>query len=161
MKKVIIILIIIIIVILGIYLLAKNKNSNTNNVMGNQLTENDVSNALEGNDISNDVINNVVNTVDDSILTNDAVTSEDNYNVVNNESKLPDVVIDEDSISTDQQKAIDIAKKAYGTTDGANFSYDGQDGDGKYIVRVTRKSSGNVIQWYHVDTATGKYDIEY
>ena len=52
-----------------------------------------------------------------------------------------------------QEKAIDIAKKDFGENSNAQFSVEGIDGNGNYIVTVRNAKTTEALAFYTVNVA--------
>ena len=66
----------------------------------------------------------------------------------------------QESGASNEEKAINIVKKDWGTTDGIYFVTMGIDASGKYIVTVNDSNTTGTLVWYSVDVTTGKFSIQ-
>jgi len=136
MKKILSVVIILIVIMLGTYIFNlqnNNEKENTNTI--NNIEENkeitQQSNVVDTNEITNDiVINEMENTISSETL--------------------------EQSPKTSEEKAIDIAKKDWGNVRGVNFSVQGMDGNGNYIV-VVSDSNTVALAFYSVNIKDGTF----
>lgn len=55
----------------------------------------------------------------------------------------------------DEDKAIEMVKKAYGTTEGVYFNIDQPLGNGEYDISVRDSETTSAIEWYRVNVRTG------
>lgn len=121
MKKILSVVIILIVIMLGSYIFNlqndnEKDNTNTINNIGENKEITQQSNVVYANEITNDiVVNEIENTTSSETL--------------------------EESPKTSEQKAIDIAKKDWGNDSNVNFSVQGMDGNGNYIVVVSDSST--------------------
>ena len=60
----------------------------------------------------------------------------------------------EESPKTAEEKAIDIAKKDFGTNSNATFSVEGIDGNGNYIVAVRNSGTTEALAFYNVNVTS-------
>lgn len=63
---------------------------------------------------------------------------------------------EEEPKQSNDEKAIELAKKEWGNDHDATFSIDEKKGN-KYYVAV--KKDGNTVEWYEVDTETWKISV--
>lgn len=94
--------------------------------------------------------------------TNIQINAEQNNNIVNNEiSKENEVQGNsssetfEDDPKTEEEKAIEIAKKDWGDTTGVYFDVDGIEPSGEYRVLVTKDT--RLIAYYMVNMSNGTF----
>lgn len=94
--------------------------------------------------------------------TNIQINAEQNNNIVNNEiSKENEVQGNsssetfEDDPKTEEEKAIEIAKKDWGDTTGVYFDVDGIEPSGEYRVLVTKDT--RLIAYYMVNISNGTF----
>ena len=109
-----------------------NKTKNTAIVQQNNVVENTVENVTTENTVEeNTVIENTVEKTDE-----------------NKESK------EEMSIS-DEDKALQLAKEKYGTSDGVYFRIEQPLNNGIFDVSVRDNNTTTAIRWYRVNVKTG------
>lgn len=118
-----------------------NKNDNKVNNNANNNANNTVNNT-ENNKQDNEV-NNIVN---------NNVNNNTNNTTVNN---TQNTVVNEEVTVTDEQKAIDLAKKEFGTTEGVYFKKEQTQGNGIYIVSVRDSETTKALEWYTVNVKNG------
>lgn len=82
------------------------------------------------------------NTVENNIIENNTVTE-------NNDSE-----IESDS---DEEKALAIVKKDWGSTDGVYFKVQAIDANGNYVISVNNADTTQVMEWYTVNPKTGEF----
>ena len=163
-KKIIIltsiaIAIFIIAIILTILLVSMNKKDENENIEINNVNE--ISNVIQENVIENEEINNEIdNTVNE-------VVPEENEEIVEEEIAKNEPIADPeqevdketmDKIESNEEKAINIAKKHYGETSSVYFSFEGIQ-NGKYKVSVRDSATTRTIREYYINIETGKFDI--
>ena len=71
------------------------------------------------------------------------------------EEKNEEESIQEEVSVNDEQKAIELAKKEYGATDGVYFTIEHIQSNNVYIVSVRNKETTRDIIWYTVDVKAG------
>lgn len=138
---ILIIIIIAVIAIFGCNILNKNEDvnetqnsinetsQNMQSTVNETETEKNVVNEVQNNVIENKIENNVNNTIE---------------NIVTNQTTE---VLENDGASN-EEKAINIVKKDWGTTEGVYFVTMGIDASGKYIVTVNDSSTTATLAWY-------------
>lgn len=123
-----------------------NENENfiveDNNTNENNVTENV---AEENNNINNIVTQNTT----DNEVNEQNVTTQQNTVSTNNNSELES--------SSDEEKAIDIVKKDWGSEDGVDFKIQTTDSNGNYVVAVYNPDTSAVLAWYTVNPKTGEF----
>lgn len=92
------------------------------------------------------------NTVKDPVEEVKENTEENTY--VGEEEKESEQ--EEEPKQSNDEKAIELAKKEWGNDHDATFSIDEKKGN-KYYVAV--KKDGNTVEWYEVDTETWKISV--
>lgn len=137
------IIIITIILILGVVVgiaLSKKEQPKTNTIV-NEVQVNEVSNDISiANEVKENTVENIIeNTTEQEELTHTETFSEDP--------------------KTEEQKAIDIVKKDYGTADNIEFFIEkAEDGRGRKIVEVIDSETTRVLAYYYVDVQHGTFD---
>lgn len=153
---ILIIIVITVIAIFGCNILNKNENVNETQNSINEISQNMQSTV---NETEKNVVNAVQNNVTQNEVENKQVENNVNNvaeNVVTNQTTE---VLEADGASN-EEKAINIVKKDWGTTEGVYFVTMGIDASGKYIVTVNDSSTTATLAWYGVDVVTGKFDIQ-
>lgn len=121
-------------------------SSDTNIVDGNTGLDNIINDLFENDMIENDVIGNEIeNEVTENVTSN---SSKENDNTKNE----PDTT---EKTTSKEEKAIELAKKKWGSTSGVYFSNDGIEYDGRYRVSVRDGKTSNALAFYLVDLETG------
>ena len=154
--KVIISILVIIIIMVGFFLVYTLLNKNTYNASSNQVITNNIENStkneLNNNDDEN-IIKNEVNTIN-NIVDNKV---DNNNKIENNTENKIDDENSEVQEKTDEEKAIEIVKKDYGTNANVSFKIEQINPNGTYVIRVMDSETSLVLQWYTVDPKTGKF----
>lgn len=99
------------------------------------------------NAVENNVENEVSNKVNE--------TNEANNIVANNVSENA-----KSTGATNEEKAINIVKKNWGSEEGVYFVTMGIDAKGRYIVTVNDSSTTAIYAWYAVNLETGEFEIQ-
>lgn len=116
-------------------------SSDTNIIDGNTGLDNIINDLFE-----NDVIGNEIeNEVTENVTSN---SSKENDNTKNE----PDTT---EKTTSKEEKAIEFAKKKWGSTSGVYFSNEGINSDGRYIVSVRDGKSTSSLAFYLVDVEKG------
>ena len=136
-KKTLIILITLIIIIGIICGIAFSKNSNKNITTNTQKEE---------NTITNEEINNTTNEIKENEI------EENNISDDTQTTATP-----EETQKTDKEKAIEIIKKDYGTSDNIKFNAEGTDSKGRQIIVVRDIETTAALQFYYVDVSNGTF----
>ena len=143
----IVLFIVVIAVILGVGYKIINKNENTIEE-GNAINE--TSQNMEIN----------VNTATENKQEVNEVENKVNENTESNTQTTDKTEVMQESGANNEEKAINIVKKDWGTTDGVYFVTMGIDASGKYIVTVNDSNTTGTLAWYSVDVTTGKFSIQ-
>lgn len=126
---------------------AKNNTSNNTKTTENNTTNNTSNNAKnEANNTTNEA-----NATNESNTTNTTNSTENTTsNTTDNQTKTVEVVT-----VSDEDKAIDLAKKAYGSSDGVYFKVEQIESNGIYIISVRDTETTSALSWYNVNVKTG------
>ena len=153
--KIILGIVIAIIVVVGAYFGVKyffntqeasNNNTNINNTNGNMaLVENNT--VTENNIVEDNTAKNEAN----NEIKNETKVIEENKNKVSSNN---DSDIESDS---DEEKALAIVKKDWGSTDGVYFKVQAIDANGNYVISVNNADTTQVMEWYTVNPKTGEF----
>lgn len=119
----------------------KKPTNSTNEVKKNNVVM--VNNTVDNNNKVNEVKENTTNEVKETSNVANEATNE--------------VAKEEVSIS-DEEKALDLAKKAFGTTEGVYFRIEQPLNNGIYDISVRDSNTTSAIKWYRVNTKTGKVE---
>jgi len=144
MKKLLPFIIIILVAVLGIVVaISLNKEdvpASTNNVPVNNKEEEIIE---DNTDVKENDIFKPSNKIENEVQSEAENEVEENI----------EESVEKDVEKTDEEKAVDLVKKEWGTDRSVSFVCTGKNSEGKYIVRV---SQGNkIIEWYIVDLENG------
>ena len=141
MKKGIIIILIIAVIAIGI-------------ICGMSMKENEKQNAQTTNNNAeqNETINteriNEVNEIEESAVQN--VVEENAENTTSSESF-------DSEVKTEEEKAIQIVKKDYGTSTNVKFSIEGMDDNGRQVVVVRNIQTTEALAFYFVNVSDNTF----
>lgn len=142
MNKKILIPAIVLIIIIGIICgIAFSKNSNKNITTNTQ--------KQEENTTTNEEVNNITNEIEKNEI-------EEN-NTVENTQATTTPEEPQETQKTDKEKAIEIVKKDYGTSDNIKFNAEGTDSKGRQIIIVRDIDTTAALQFYYVDVSNGTF----
>lgn len=142
MNKKILIILIILIIILGIICgIAFSKNSNKNITTNTQ--------KQEENTTTNEEVNNTTNEIETNEI--------EGNNTVENTQATTNPEEPQETQKTDKEKAIEIVKKDYGTSDNIKFNAEGTDLKGRQIIIVRDIDTTAALQFYYVDVSNGTF----
>lgn len=114
-----------------------DENTGLYNII-NDLFENDVENKIEKNVVEE----KKENTVESSDTQNQNDKKQENKEVTTSTTE---------SVTSREEKAIELVKKEWGSTDGVYFSNESVDSNGRYIVSVRDKKTTTSLAFYLVD----------
>lgn len=97
------------------------------------------------NELFDDTITNKLN---ENVVDN---SDTDNEEDIKNEEKNDTDVSTSENMTSKQEKAIALVKKAWGGEDGVYFSNESIDSQGRYIVSVRDKGTTNSLAFFLVD----------
>ena len=120
-----------------------------NETIGTAIAEEKVEENLQ-----TDIVENLQQNQQENVVVNE----EQNQNIEQNVIEETPSETFEESPQTDEEKAIDIAKKDYGSTEKVKFGVEGIQADGKYIVSVRDSSTTEALIYYTVDVITGNFE---
>lgn len=155
-RKLIIAIVIAVILIIIIALLVwqliriKNETTQVANIEKNNIVENQIQNNIIENELENNVEENtIVNTVQE----------ENNQTQNNNQKEETEEISKEEleSEETNEEKAINIAKKDWGNDSTVYFRFARKNEDGKYLVEVREEETTYLITTYIIDINTEKF----
>lgn len=141
----------IIIVLLGIiwfvYDMVKTEPADSNSVDMNLADE-------------NTGLDNIINELFDNVQTNELVENKiDNTNTSkdlnDNENDNSNNTINSETVTSKEDKAIELVKQEWGGTEGVYFRNESIDEQGRYIVSVRDRSTTNSLAFFVVDVNTG------
>lgn len=117
-------------------IIKEENNIVVNNVIENNIVEDTIQNNIEENEIQNNTSENKNNIEKPSVSPN-------------NESELES--------NNDEEKAIGIVKKDWGSTDGVYFKVQAIDANGNYVISVNNSETTASLAWYTVNPKTGEF----
>lgn len=126
---------------------AKNNTSNTNNASNNTSTNQNKNEAENTTGNTNETKNETENTT-----TNNTTNTTENTTNQTNTSQVSTV---EEVNTSDEDKAKDLAKKAYGSSDGVYFKVEQVESNGVYIISVRDTETTSALEWYTINVKTG------
>lgn len=138
MKKTLVILIVIIAIIIGCLFVFSNSKQENNNISNQEKVNKELNiENEEENELNQEVITNEIEntTIDEEETKENVVSSE----------------VFEETPKTEKEKAIDIVKKDYGSSNNIEFSVEGIDGNGSYIVTVRDTKTTQALAFYTVN----------
>lgn len=96
-------------------------------------------------------LDNIINELFDNVIVNDidANEIEDDANIT--KEQISNVGSSTESVTSKEQKAIELVKKAWGDTNGVYFSNMSIDSQGRYIVSVNDAGSTRTLAFFVVD----------
>lgn len=157
-KKIIIIVVAVILVILITLLtiilinIEKNKQKEVSNL--NQ-------NAIENNIIENKTENTIENELITNTIVEETEKEENNSTAITPDKGEEEVTKTEiEKEVNDKEKAINIAKKAWGEDNNVYFTFETIDSKGNYIVYVREAETTRAISAYTINIQTGTYTKE-
>ena len=86
-------------------------------------------------------------------------TNKENINEKENNNKEEDTT-PKTTGESNEEKAINAVKKAWGSEEGVYFASMGIDAKGRYIVTVNDSSTSSVYAWYNVNIQTGEVEAQ-
>lgn len=126
------------------------KNGTSNSKNSTSTTKNTTNNST--NTTENKTENKTENTVNQTNATNQTNTTEqgNTQNQTNTATQQNSNTVEVVSVS-DEDNALALAKKTYGSTDGVYFKIEQTEGNGVYIVSVRDLETTSAIVWYTVN----------
>ena len=148
--------VVIIAISVGIIIACTTKKTDEKAAMKNEEFQGDIEYGLnsveqgETNEILNEiVVNEIENTISNEVDNN---TVKGN----NNNTSSTSETMQEDP-KTAEEKAIEIVKEDWKAEKNVEFSIDGMDGNGNYIVTVRNSSTTEALAFYNVNISTKKF----
>lgn len=151
------IIILVIAIVLIIKLVSINKNK------GNEIVE--VNNIeIDNKEPEENAIENSVNEEVNNVENNESQTGTEVNGGTNQSTPVadPEQEVDKETIQkqeTDKEKAINIAKKDWGTDSKVYFSFEGTS-NGKSIVSVRSNDTTRALRYYYININNGSFEIE-
>lgn len=103
-------------------------------------------------------LDNIINDLFENVQANEQTENVVDENITNNqkeekqEDKTNEVISEStESVTTREEKAVELVKKEWGSTDGVYFSNESVDSQGRYIVSVRDKKTTASLAFYLVD----------
>ena len=137
------------------------KTNQSDNTISAEI-ENNVNNEIIGNDITEPEISNEVNMEENTVaneveVSNNTVTNQtSNTTKQTNTSSAPAIP----AVTDDKQKAIELVKKEWGSDETVSFSFDYINENGEYVVAVKDKSSATVKYYFRVNLQTESVELD-
>lgn len=152
------IIILVIAIVLIIKLVSINKNK------GNEIVEVNNNIEIDNKDPEENAIENSVNEEVNNVENNESQTGTEVNGGTNQSTPVadPEQEVDKQTIQkqeTDKEKAINIAKKNWGTDSSVYFSFEGTN-NGKSIVSVRSNDTTRALRYYYINVNNGSFDIE-
>lgn len=141
--------IIIIIAIVLIVWFAFPNPPRTNETIGTVIAKNSIEETTLENKEQNQKANTEVNEI---------VQEVDKNEQQNSIQETPSSETFEQNPETDEEKAIEIAKKEYGDIENVKFGVEGIQADGRYIVSVRDSNTTEALVYYTIDVRTGNFE---
>jgi len=146
----ILLVVVIVVAIFGIiwfiYDMMKIEPADTNTVDTNLMDE-------------NTGLDNLLNGLFENVATNEQIQNEveDDGNIVKKDETSNNTVdtSTSESITSKEERAIELVKQEWGGTDGVYFSNESIDSEGRYIVTVRNSGTTNLLAFFLVDVSTG------
>lgn len=145
-------------VLLVIKLVSINKNK------GNEIVEENNNIGIDNKEPEENAIENSVNEEVNNIENNESQVGTEVNSGANQSTPVadPEQEIDKETIQkqeTDKEKAINIAKKDWGTDSNVYFSFEGTS-NGKSIVSVRSNDTTRALRYYYINVNNGSFEIE-
>lgn len=138
-----------------------HKNRTQETVNSNTI-QNEVDVSNEVNEEHNEIENNIVeenNEIEENIIEPDDVEEPEKEEIQTNTEEITKEEVE--NLKSNEEKAIEIAKKDWGEDSKVVFVNDGiSRTTGRYIVAVRDAKTRNAICYYHIDINTGEFKVE-
>lgn len=163
-KKRLIIAIAAMVIILAITVLLVIKLVSINKNKENEIVEENNNIEIENNELEENAIENSVNEEVNNVENNGSQSGIEVNGETNQNTPVadPEQEVDKQTIQkqeTDKEKAINIAKKDWGTDSSVYFSFEGTS-NGKSIVSVRSNDTTRALRYYYINVNNGSFDIE-
>lgn len=158
-SKTIFLIILIIAVALGLtWFSYKYINPEATVESNNNVAKNEIKANIEENNISS---SNVQEKKPENDSENKQVAKpETTVNTPQENNQKEEVSTEKTTGESNEEKAINAVKKAWGSEDGVYFASMGIDAKGRYIVSVNDSSTSSVYAWYNVNIQTGEVEAQ-
>ncbi len=130
-----------------------NTATNSNVITGKNNTSNNTSN--NANKTSNNVVNSTNETKNETESKDNTTNTANTTNTTENNTTNTTQNQVEEVKTSDEDKAKELAQKAYGSSDGVSFKIEQVEGDGVYIISVRDTETTSALAWYTVNAKTG------
>lgn len=100
-------------------------------------------------------LDNLINELFTNVETNQLVENDSVENEEESKNKTKEDSIVSSSVTSKEEKAIELVKEEWGGTDGVYFSNESIDSQGRYIVSVRDRGTTNSLAFFIVDVNTG------
>lgn len=163
-KKRLIIAIAAMVIILAITVLLVIKLVSINKNKENEIVEENNNIEIENNELEENAIENSVNEEVNNVENNGSQSGIEVNGETNQNTPVadPEQEVDKQTIQkqeTDKEKAINIAKKDWGTDSSVYFSFEGTS-NGKSIVSVRSNDTTRALRYYYINVNNGSFEIE-
>lgn len=163
-KKRLIIVIAAMVIILAITVLLVIKLVSINKNKENEIVEENNNIEIENNELEENAIENSVNEEVNNVENNGSQSGIEVNGETNQNTPVadPEQEVDKQTIQkqeTDKEKAINIAKKDWGTDSSVYFSFEGTS-NGKSIVSVRSNDTTRALRYYYINVNNGSFEIE-
>ena len=126
-------------------------------IKGSKTVETVNSNTLQNENVENEVeeVKNEINMIENNVLLEENnVKQEDTTSTETKQEQTSTEEITREEVETiksNDEKAIEIAKKDWGNANNVEFSVEGMDGNGNYIVAVRDSKTTQALAFYTVN----------
>lgn len=163
-KKRLIIAISAMVIILAITVLLVIKLVSINKNKENEIVEENNNIVIDNKEPEENAIENSVNEEVNNVENNESQVGTEVNSGANQSTPVadPEQEIDKETIQkqeTDKEKAINIAKKDWGTDSKVYFSFEGTS-NGKSIVSVRSNDTTRALRYYYINVNNGSFEIE-
>lgn len=145
-----ILVILLITIIVGVWLYCTLETTNTKNEVNNTAKQENKIEEQKENKVEENMLEEE-NAIEENVVEKNEINeTETTSNIVGKEEKESKT---ENTGKTNEEKAIEVAKKEWGTTDGVSFDIQNREGN-IYTVAVRSISNTQVYAWYRVNVET-------
>lgn len=140
----IVIIILLMLFVLVIFAFTGNTKNTSSNVEKNVINKEEQKENKQVNEQTNEIVNQEV----ENSIPEEGTQPEEN--VISTETF-------EESPKTAEEKALELVKKDWGEGANIEFSIDGIDGNGNYIITVRNSQTTEALAFYNVNTNNGTF----
>lgn len=130
----------------------KESNESNSNITQNETTANIQENNVSSSNVQENKQEKEKENKQESVVQTTTNNSED--------KKQEEVKTEKTTGETNEEKAINAVKKAWGSEEGVYFASMGIDSKGRYIVTVNDSATSAVYGWYNVNIQTGEVEAQ-